>query len=105
MPQRGEGLLRSRRSKLERLIERGIDPFPARFHRSHTTAEAVALFTEAEAADAEAAPPATVAGRISRIRGMGKASFVDIEDSAGRIQLFCRKDVLGDGYGLLEDLD
>ncbi|MCH8974323.1 MAG: lysine--tRNA ligase, partial [Chloroflexi bacterium] len=94
MPQRGERLLRSRRSKLERLIERGVDPFPARFHRTHTTAEAVALFTGAEAADPSAAPPATVAGRISRMRGMGKATFVDIEDSGGRLQLFLRQDTL-----------
>ncbi|MCH8198802.1 MAG: lysine--tRNA ligase, partial [Chloroflexi bacterium] len=105
MPQRGERLLRSRRSKLERLIERGVDPFPARFHRTHTTAEAVALFTGAEAADPNAAPPATVAGRISRMRGMGKATFVDIEDSGGRLQLFLRQDVLGEGYALLDDLD
>ena len=44
MPQRGDELLASRRAKLERLIQRGIDPFPARFHRTHTTAEALDAF-------------------------------------------------------------
>ena len=105
MSQRGDALLRSRRSKLERLIKRGVDPYPARFRRTHSTDEAVALFTEAEAKSTEAAPEATVAGRITRMRGMGKASFVDIEDSGGRLQLFLRQDILGDGYKLLEDLD
>ena len=105
MSQRGDALRRSRRSKLERLIERGIDPYPARFRRTHSTDEAVALFTEAEAKSAEAAPEATVGGRITRMRGMGKATFVDIEDSGGRLQLYLRQDVLGDGYTLLEDLD
>jgi lysyl-tRNA synthetase class II len=47
MPQRGDELLRSRRLKLERLVKRGVDPFPPRFNRSHTAAEATAAFTAA----------------------------------------------------------
>ena len=104
MPQRGEELLRSRRSKLERLQEQGVDPFPPRYTRTHTTAGAVEAFTQAEDAGKQA-DPVSVAGRVTRMRGMGKASFLDIEDSEGRLQLFVKKDALGDGYGLLEDLD
>ena len=105
MPQRGDELLASRRAKLERLRERGVDPYPPRFRRAQTTAEAVRAFAEAESAGG--APPETsVAGRLTRIRRMGKASFADIEDSEGRLQLFLRSDALGeDGYALVDDLD
>ena len=101
MPQRGDELRQSRRVKLARLRERGVDPFPPRFRRSHSTAGAINLFSEEEPSKAVC----SVAGRITRIRGMGKASFIDIDDSTGRVQLFCRKDALGNGYSLLEDID
>ena len=103
MPQRGDELLASRRAKLERLAERGVDPFPARFHRTHTTAEALAAYEQAAPGDA---PDAAVAGRVARLRRMGKASFMDVEDSQGRLQLLLRKDAVGDdGYALLDDVD
>ncbi len=108
MPQRGDELLASRRAKLERLIQRGIDPFPARFHRTHTTAEALDAFVKAEATSGAlggAPADATVAGRVTRMRRMGKASFMDIEDSAGRLQLFVRSDVVGEAYSLIEETD
>ncbi len=104
MPQRGDELLRVRRSKLERLTQRGIDPYPPRYHRTHTTAEAGAAFNDAENAGAEA-PMVSVAGRVTRMRGMGKASFLDIEDSHGRLQLFLRQNALGESYAFLDDLD
>ena len=100
MPQRGDELLRSRQAKLERLIARGIDPYPARFRRTHTTQEATALLESSENEGA-----VTVAGRIVRMRAMGKASFMDIQDGAGRLQLFLRQDALGDAYGILDELD
>ena len=102
MPQRGDELLASRRAKLERLIQRGVDPFPARFNRTHSTAEAISAFSGAQSATPV---KAIVAGRVARIRRMGKASFVDIEDSDGRLQLFVRSDVLGESYGLIDDID
>jgi lysyl-tRNA synthetase class 2 len=101
MPQRGEELLRSRRLKLDRLVEQGIDPYPPRFHRTHTTAQAAYAFERDEAV----ATPVSVAGRMTRVRGMGKASFADIDDADGRLQLFIRKDVLGNNYALLTELD
>ena len=110
MSQRGDELLRSRRLKLDRLVERGVDPFPPRFNRSHTTAEAAAALTAGHAgsdgvgADVEGVE-VSVAGRMIRMRSMGKASFADIEDSEGHVQLFMRQNTLGDGYALLDDLD
>ena len=105
MPQRGDELLASRRAKLQRLRERGIDPYPPRFHRTHTTAAAIDAFTQAEEQTPDAPPSAAVAGRITRMRRMGKASFADIEDSTGRLQLFIRSDVLGEAYSLLDETD
>ena len=104
MPQRGDELLRNRRLKLERLLARGIDPFPPRFNRSHTTAQAVAALAGPGGAEVEGSE-VSVAGRMIRMRSMGKASFADIEDSEGNIQLFLRKNTLGDEYALLDDLD
>ncbi len=96
-------LIQQRREKLMAVRERGIDPYPARFKRSHTVAAARALF-ESGPQDSPSAP-VTIAGRIVARRGMGKASFVDIRDGSGRMQVHMRSDVLGDGYALLDDID
>ena len=94
-----------RRLKLARLREAGIDPYPARAQRTHTAAQAIAALEEA----AEEAPPieVTVVGRLVSIRVMGKSSFSHIEDGGGRIQLYLRRDLLGeDTYAMFkQDLD
>jgi lysyl-tRNA synthetase class 2 len=94
-----------RRLKLENLREAGIDPYPARAHRTHTAAQAIAALEEA----AEDAAPVEVAvvGRLVSIRVMGKSSFTHIEDSSGRIQLYLRRDLLGeDAYAMFrQNLD
>ena len=103
MTQRGDELLQSRQAKLAALRERGVDPYPPRFRRSHTARSAVARFEKAEREGKTAR--ATVAGRVMRMRGMGGASFIDVEDSTGAIQLYLQADALGAGYELLADLD
>jgi lysyl-tRNA synthetase class 2 len=83
-----------RRLKLERLREAGIEPYPARAHRTHTTAQAIAAL---EGAAEDAAPvEVAVVGRLVSIRVMGKSSFAHIEDGSGRIQLYLRRDLLGE---------
>ena len=104
MPQRGEKLLQDRQAKLDRLVAEGIDPYPPRFDRSHTTQQARHLFLEAEARGSTPTD-VSVAGRIVRMRQMGKASFLDIQDSEGTVQLFLRQPALGPCYRLLEVLD
>jgi lysyl-tRNA synthetase class 2 len=101
MPQRGEELLQSRRSKLERLVAQGVDPYPPRFNRTHSTLEAASIFEAAPDTETKV----SVAGRLTRMRSMGKASFADIEDADGRLQLFLSQGTLGEGYALLEELD
>jgi lysyl-tRNA synthetase, class II len=99
-------LIRQRHEKLQRMRDAGKDPFAVeRFARTHAAVAAVQLFQQWE--DSEGDPPTTrVAGRIFVRRPMGKASFVDIRDESGRIQLYFKKDIVGeDRYAALDLLD
>jgi len=91
--------------KLTRLQQAGIDPYPARARRTHTTAQAIAAL--AAAAEGEEGPAVTVVGRLVSIRVMGKSSFAHVEDGAGRIQLYLQQNLLGEqAYTLFKrDLD
>ncbi len=82
-----------RLEKLARLQELGIDPYPLRVERTHTTTEAIAAF---EAAAEEETIPVTVTGRLISVRDMGKTVFAHITDEFGRLQLFLRRDDLGE---------
>ncbi len=107
MSDRESDILRARLDKLQRLRDRGVNPYPARFHRTHTSQQALDLFQQAEAKDGATArtEPVVIAGRITAMRGMGKASFLDLRDGVGRIQAHLRSDILGPQYELLADLD
>ena len=97
MEKRGGDLLQSRREKFQRLRDRGVEPFPNRYHRSHTIAEAVAFYRKeaANGGDETRTAPVSVGGRIMAMRGMGKASFIDLQDGSGQIQVHLRRDTLG----------
>ncbi|HEX9595371.1 MAG TPA: OB-fold nucleic acid binding domain-containing protein, partial [Anaerolineales bacterium] len=86
----------ARLEKLARLRQQGIDPFPPRVERSHTTAEAIQAFEAAEKRKKAKAVKATLVGRIRSIRLMGKIVFAHVEDGFGRLQLFLRADTLGE---------
>ncbi|HVH91526.1 MAG TPA: lysine--tRNA ligase, partial [Candidatus Acidoferrum sp.] len=96
-----------RRQKLAKLKEAGHSPYPNDFRPSHTTRDILADFSNLS--DQELAGLTSefqVAGRIMGMRKMGKASFFHIQDRRGRIQVYARKDRLGDeGYALLQSLD
>jgi lysyl-tRNA synthetase class 2 len=96
---------RQRRAKLEHLRQEGIDPYPARAHRTHTAAQAIAALQQMVEGDEPIV--VTVVGRLVSIRVMGKSAFAHVEDGSGRIQLYLRRDVLGDEcYTLFkQDLD
>jgi len=94
-------LIAQRKEKLERLRAAGIDPYPHRFERSHTNAEAVAATP-----DDGPGPTVTIAGRVTAMRGMGKASFLDLRDGTGRIQAYVKQENVGtDTYAVLKDID
>jgi lysyl-tRNA synthetase, class II len=89
MPSRLDAINEQRRLKLERLRARGIDPYPHRFEQTHTTQEAIKLLEarETDRAASREKESVSVAGRVMAIRKMGKASFIDIHDGSGKIQL------------------
>ena len=104
-------VLRVRREKLQSLLEHDIPPFAYSFQRTATAPAAVASFDAAEASDSLdedgfGGDPVRVAGRIVSYRGHGKSAFAHLEDGHGRIQVYFRKNVLGDeAYERLELLD
>ena len=98
--------LESRQAKLDHLREQGIDPYPPRFQRSCSAAEAVARFEAGEESDTPAdGHTLQLAGRITSMRVMGRAAFLDLRDSSGVVQAMFRQNVLGDDYALLQYLD
>ncbi len=102
-----ETLRAHRRGKLEELRRRGIDPFPPRFPVDGSVSRLVTAFANRDAADLEARASRTrVAGRVTAIRRHGKATFLDLSDGQARIQVYIKRDVIGDeGFALLETLD
>ncbi|MBU1109202.1 MAG: lysine--tRNA ligase [Candidatus Riflebacteria bacterium] len=85
---------------IEDLRKEGIDPYGARFDRSHSAEEAQAYFADAEAKIEEkehfTTGPVKIAGRIISKRDQGKTAFIHIADQSGKIQIYIRKDVLGE---------
>ena len=92
---------RARREKLEQLRARGIQPFAYRFERSHGAGQAAGLLADGEHEGAVV----TVAGRIVAWRGHGKTAFAHLADDTGRIQLYFKRDLLGDAFAAIELLD
>ena len=87
-----------RLGKLDALRNKGINPFPARVERSHSSREVIQLFEKEEENGDKAKPiKASLTGRLRSLRSMGKVIFANIEDSSGDIQLFLRKDDLPEG--------
>ena len=79
-----------RKEKLEKLIAKGVNPYPALFKPTHKSSEIISNFNSLENCSVQ------LAGRIISIRKMGKASFFNIQDSLGKIQIFIKKDEVGD---------
>ena len=81
------------------------DRYPTNYKRTHTSQQAEKAFEAAEKEDDEFNETIKVAGRIMGRRGMGKASFIDLSDADGRIQVMMRSNVLNEDYEILDDLD
>ena len=88
-------LLLQRRRKVDTLWEAGINPYPNDFKPQHTSADIVAAYGDAEQLDA-GSENLTVAGRILARRSFGKAAFIQLQDRKGRIQLYVKKDEIGE---------
>jgi lysyl-tRNA synthetase class 2 len=94
--QRSESqVLAERRAKLERLRADGIEPFPHDYD-GRTEIAAVRAAHEGLADGEETEASYRVAGRIAARRGQGKAAFIDLVDSTGKLQIHARRDLLGE---------
>jgi lysyl-tRNA synthetase class 2 len=82
-------------AKIHAMRQDGIEPYPTRAKRTHTTREAVAAFEANEGKDVAETITVTLAGRIRSMRVMGKICFLHIEDKDGRLQLFFRVNNVG----------
>lgn len=84
-------VLEARRARLEQWRAKGVDPFGGRFEKTHFAQQIREDFAALEGR------PVRVAGRVMGIRVHGKASFADLQDISGRIQVYARADVLPGG--------
>ncbi|HEX9384063.1 MAG TPA: lysine--tRNA ligase [Gemmatimonadaceae bacterium] len=93
-------VLQARREKLEALEAAGVAPYAYGFDRQHSAVEAQSLLSGEEGA------PVSLAGRIVAWRSHGKTTFAHLADSTGKIQLYFKKDQLGEKmYSLLSHFD
>ncbi|HHW28588.1 MAG TPA: lysine--tRNA ligase [Syntrophomonadaceae bacterium] len=93
-------LISARLQKIDELRSRGINPFGKRFEVLHHAAEIIAEYPSNDGQDV------VIAGRLMAKRGHGKASFADLQDFSGRIQIYARVDDLGaEAYDLYKLLD
>jgi lysyl-tRNA synthetase class 2 len=94
--------MQNRIDKMQQMVERGIAPFGHKYLWTHHAKDVDAQADKLEADGTEV----KVCGRLMAIRGHGKACFADMMDKTGRLQLYLRKDVLGDEpYATVKLLD
>ena len=94
-------ILKNRRDKLQEYVDAGMDPFQiTKFDKTENTAQIRENYDEYEG------KTVTLAGRLMSKRRMGKVGFGDLADREGRIQIFAKKDILGDEeYDRFKKLD
>jgi len=91
-------LIEQRKAKLAALRSRGIDPFKNKFAPTEKCAEARGHYAEGR--------EVALAGRITAHRDMGKSQFIDIKDQSGRLQIYAKKQALGDAqFDIFKHLD
>lgn len=96
-----------RREKMTALAEKGIDPFGKRFERTATSGQLKQKYSDKSKEELhDLDEKATIAGRIMTKRGKGKVGFAHIQDREGQIQIYVRKDAVGeDNYEIFKKAD
>ena len=79
--------------KLQALREAGVEPFAYSYSKTHDSAQLVENFDSL----AEAQTTVSIAGRLMKIRSMGKSIFANLQDDAGQIQIYVKKDAVAEG--------
>ena len=89
--------MRVRRDKLNDYREQGLDPFGEKFPRTHLATELIEKYDRYSKEELEEiTDTVTIAGRLMTKRGKGKAGFAHMQDLSGQIQLYVRKDAIGE---------
>ena len=96
-----------RREKLKDYQEKGLDPFGCKFVRTHLSKELQELYdTYSKEELEEREDYVTIAGRMMTKRGKGKAGFAHLQDVSGQIQIYVRKDEIGEeAYDIFKSTD
>jgi lysyl-tRNA synthetase, class II len=96
-----------RREKLKQIVALGQEAYPRKYDFTHTVAQVLAGFSEKAAEELDASRVnVRVAGRIMAIRLMGKAGFAHLQQDGQRLQIYVKKDAVGDkGFELYKLLD
>ncbi len=89
-----EDIRSERIKKLEKLRQNNLNPYPARTRRTHLIGEVLKKF----GTFAKLKKKISVAGRVVARREHGGSTFLDLRDVSGTIQLYFKKDVLGEAY-------
>ncbi len=93
--------MEERLNKLKKLRELGVQPYPYRFDRTHDFSEIKKDFESLASAQRKI----RTAGRILAIRGHGKTIFATLNDERERIQIYLRKQDLGEKFSLFDNFD
>jgi lysyl-tRNA synthetase, class II len=99
--------MRVRRDKLNEYQEKGLDPFGGKYTRTHLSKELIEKYDQYSKEELEElTDKVTIAGRLTTKRGKGKAGFAHLQDLSGQIQLYVRKDAIGeDAYEVFNSTD
>lgn len=99
-------LIEQRIKKLEELRHLGIEPFGGPFYANDHASDILNKFDSSTKEILEASPVScSIAGRIVSIRDFGKAAFAHVQDTTGKIQVYLKKDILGEKHQLIKKLD
>ena len=99
-------LIALRIKKLDELRQSGIEPFGGVFYAEDHASQLHDKFGPATKESLETTPVScSLAGRIVAMRDFGKAAFAQIQDATGRMQIYFKKDLLGDKFLLVKKLD
>jgi len=93
--------IKHRLEKLKALRGEGINAYPYRYDKTHSSTEILSDFEKL----AEDGTKVKFAGRVLSLRGHGKTLFAHLVDDNGKLQIYARKDILGDNFSLFKNID
>lgn len=99
-------LIEQRLKKLSELRDAGIEPYQGQFEQDANAGDLLETYEGRSQEELEQKDiSASVAGRVIALRSFGKATFAHIQDATGKIQVYLKRDVLGEKYALVKKLD